>query len=72
MKVLGGARPRPRACACGPAAMAALLINDKPGDEFLSRAGDLEMALEPLRVVGQEAAYNVTVQGQRRRPHRPA
>lgn len=38
-----------------------VIINDKPGDEFLSREGDLEIALEPMRVVGQEAAYNVTV-----------
>jgi small subunit ribosomal protein S9 len=38
-----------------------VIINDKPGDEFLPREGDLEMALAPLRAVGQEAAYNVTV-----------
>jgi len=38
-----------------------VIINDKPGDEFLPREGDLDIALAPLRVVGQEAAYNVTV-----------
>ncbi len=38
-----------------------VIINDKPGDDFLPREGDLETALEPLRTVGQEAAYNVTV-----------
>ncbi len=38
-----------------------VVINDKPGDEFLPREGDLDIALEPLRVVGHEAAYNVTV-----------
>jgi small subunit ribosomal protein S9 len=38
-----------------------VIINDKPGEEFLPREGDLETALAPLRAVGQEAAYNVTV-----------
>lgn len=38
-----------------------VIINDKPGDEFLPREGDLDIALAPLHVVGQEAAYNVTV-----------
>ena len=38
-----------------------VIINDKPGQEFLPREGDLETALAPLRAVGQEAAYNVTV-----------
>ena len=38
-----------------------VVINDKPGAEFLPREGDLNIALAPLRAVGQEAAYNVTV-----------
>ncbi|MBN1681007.1 MAG: 30S ribosomal protein S9 [Anaerolineae bacterium] len=38
-----------------------VVINDKPGDVFLPRIGDLDIALEPLRTVGQEAGYNVTV-----------
>ena len=38
-----------------------VVINDKPGDEFLPREGDLDIALEPLRAVAQESAYNVTV-----------
>jgi small subunit ribosomal protein S9 len=38
-----------------------VIINDKPGEEFLPREGDLDIALAPLRSVGQEAAYNVTV-----------
>jgi len=44
-----------------PGGNGTVIINDKPGDDFLPRTGDLEIALEPLRVVGQEAAYNVTV-----------
>jgi small subunit ribosomal protein S9 len=38
-----------------------VIINDKPGAEFLPREGDLDIALAPLRAVGQETAYNVTV-----------
>ena len=38
-----------------------VVINDKPGAEFLPREGDLNIALAPLRAVGQETAYNVTV-----------
>lgn len=44
-----------------PGGNGSVIINDKPGDEFLPREGDLEIALAPLRTVGQEAAYNVTV-----------
>ncbi|WP_119071918.1 30S ribosomal protein S9 [Aggregatilinea lenta] len=38
-----------------------IVINDKPGEDFLSREGDLHLATAPLRAVAQEAAYNVTV-----------
>ena len=38
--------------------------NDKPAEEFLPREGDLDLALEPLRAVGQEKAYNITVKVQ--------
>ncbi len=41
-----------------------VVINDKPAEEFLPREGDLDLALEPLRAVGQEKAYNVTVKVQ--------
>ena len=36
-----------------------VIINDKPGQEYLSRLGDLENALAPLKVV--EGGFNVTV-----------
>jgi small subunit ribosomal protein S9 len=39
----------------------AWIINDKPGAEFLPRAGDIEAATAPLRLVGMENVYNVTV-----------
>ncbi len=44
-----------------PGGNGTIIINDKPGEEFLPRAGDLDAALEPLRAVGHERAYNVTV-----------
>lgn len=44
-----------------PGGNGTVVINDKPGEEFLPRVGDLSLAMEPLRAVGQEAAYNVTV-----------
>lgn len=41
-----------------------IIINDKPGEEFLTREGDLALALGPLHAVGQESAYNITVKVQ--------
>ena len=61
MKALGGARPPPRESVSGRAATAASSSTTSPASDFLPREGDLEVALAPLRSVGQEAAYNVTV-----------
>ncbi len=44
-----------------PGGKGTVIINDKPAEEFLPREGDLDLALEPLRAVGQEKAYNITV-----------
>jgi small subunit ribosomal protein S9 len=44
-----------------PGGNGAVIINDKPGEAFLSRAGDIEAATAPLRLVGLDSAYNVTV-----------
>ncbi len=38
-----------------------VLINDKDGTDYLNRSGDIEAALAPLRLVGVENVYNVTV-----------
>ena len=38
-----------------------VIINDKPGDEFIPRMGDIDAALAPLRAAGLESQYNVTV-----------
>ena len=44
-----------------PGGNGAIIINDKPGDAFLPRAGDIEAVMAPLRTVGFENTYNVTV-----------
>lgn len=38
-----------------------LLINDKDGRDYLPRAGDVEILLEPLAEVGQDGTYDITV-----------
>jgi small subunit ribosomal protein S9 len=38
-----------------------LIINDKDGSDYLSRFGDVDILLEPLRAIGQDRHYNITV-----------
>ncbi len=38
-----------------------LLINDKDGQEYLPRSGDVDILLEPLRTIGQERSYDISV-----------
>lgn len=38
-----------------------VIINDKEASEYLPRQGDVDIMLAPLRVVGQEKAYDITV-----------
>ncbi|MEZ4668349.1 MAG: 30S ribosomal protein S9 [Anaerolineae bacterium] len=38
-----------------------VVINDKPGHDYLPRPGDVEILLEPLTVLGQAKTYDVTV-----------
>jgi small subunit ribosomal protein S9 len=44
-----------------PGGNGSIVINERPGEDFLTREGDLDIALAPLRAVGQETSYNVTV-----------
>ncbi|PJF37456.1 MAG: 30S ribosomal protein S9 [Candidatus Thermofonsia Clade 1 bacterium] len=37
------------------------LINDKPAAEYLSRMGDLDTALSPLRLCGMEGSFDMSV-----------
>ena len=38
-----------------------VIVNDKEGQDYFPRFGDLEMILEPLRAIGQERGFNITV-----------
>jgi len=38
-----------------------LIINDKEGVDYLPRGGDVEILLSPLRLIGQEINFDVTV-----------
>lgn len=38
-----------------------LVINDKDGRDYLPREGDVEIFLEPLRKIGQETTYDISV-----------
>lgn len=44
-----------------PGGTGRLTINDKDGSDYLPRSGDVERLMEPLRVLGQERNYDVTV-----------
>jgi small subunit ribosomal protein S9 len=44
-----------------PGGTGKVVINEKEGADFLPRLGDLDKALSPLRLVGAEAAYDVSV-----------
>ena len=38
-----------------------IIINDKSGADYLTRSGDLDLIEAPLRAVGVESQFNVTV-----------
>src|SRR3954467_15766092 len=44
-----------------PGGNGSVIINDKPGADFLPRLGDIELAMSPLQLAGLEGQYNVTV-----------
>ncbi len=44
-----------------PGGTGRLVINDRDGGEYLSRAGDFEIVVQPLTVIGQERSYDITV-----------
>jgi len=44
-----------------PGGTGRLTINDREGGEFLSRAGDYEIVIQPLTVFGQERSYDISV-----------
>ncbi len=44
-----------------PGGTGRLVINDRDGAEYMSRAGDFEIVIQPLTVIGQERSYDITV-----------
>lgn len=44
-----------------PGGTGQVMINDKTGEEYLSRFGDLARAMEALEAVGVRSSYNVSV-----------
>jgi small subunit ribosomal protein S9 len=44
-----------------PGGTGRLTINDKDGNDYLSREGDFEIVMQPLTVIGQERSYDISV-----------
>lgn len=44
-----------------PGGTGRMTINDKDGAEYMPRAGDMEILLQPLTLIGQERNYDVSV-----------
>jgi small subunit ribosomal protein S9 len=44
-----------------PGGTGRVVINDREGAEYMSRAGDLEILLQPLTILGQERSFDVSV-----------
>lgn len=38
-----------------------VVINDKDGQDYLPRSGDLDIALAPLAAIGQDSSYDITI-----------
>jgi small subunit ribosomal protein S9 len=44
-----------------PGGTGALMINERAGEDYMPRAGDIEIVFEPLRTLGQEKNYDLSV-----------
>jgi small subunit ribosomal protein S9 len=44
-----------------PGGTGVITVNDKPGKDYFSRLGDLEAVTAPLRAVGQDGKFNISV-----------
>lgn len=44
-----------------PGGTGRLVINERDGQEYLSRSGDYEIVMQPLTVIGQERSFDITV-----------
>jgi len=41
--------------------LGAVMVNDRPAEEYFTRFGDMEQAMEPLQAVGLEGSFFVSV-----------
>ncbi len=44
-----------------PGGDGSIIINDKPGEDYLPRFGDMDIALSPLKIVEQVGKFNISV-----------
>ncbi len=44
-----------------PGGTGRLVINDREGQQYLSREGDFEIVMQPLTVIGQERGFDISV-----------
>jgi small subunit ribosomal protein S9 len=44
-----------------PGGTGSFVVNDREADDYFSRYGDVDIILEPLRAIGQDKGYNITV-----------
>ena len=44
-----------------PGGTGSFIVNDREADDYFSRFGDVDIILEPLRAIGQDKTYNITV-----------
>lgn len=44
-----------------PGGTGSFIVNDREADDYFSRFGDVDIILEPLRAIGQDKSYNITV-----------
>ncbi len=44
-----------------PGGTGRITINDKDGNVYISREGDMEIIMQPLTVIGQERSYDISV-----------
>lgn len=44
-----------------PGGTGQVIVNDKTAEDYLPREGDVDAMLEPLRIVGQEKVYDVSI-----------
>ncbi len=44
-----------------PGGTGRITINDKVAEDYMPRAGDLALVVEPLRVVGQERSFDISI-----------